>query len=283
VDATGRLVAEGLEGPPGEKGDSFTYEDFTPEQLEDLQGPPGPSGPDDLKPYGPENSYLIIQNGKPTWISGGPDPEPPGPIDPVMLYDNRDQPDTGVNGFGMHSDDGSFFEPTTTWDAYARTQDFFTTPIAGVAGLGGSGKGGGSWSMSATFNIEDAIDKVLQIDIAVGMRTTKPGDITGQTLIQVLNDSDQLQTITDSTQISIGAGDEWKVHSFTWFPSRPTPGLVKFTVNGSPVYGGTNNTFLGAYFQRWTLVDPAAWFLQRYLRKEIDTTDLLPSPLPPNS
>lgn len=29
-------------GKPGPKGDPFTYEDFTPEQLEDLRGPAGP-------------------------------------------------------------------------------------------------------------------------------------------------------------------------------------------------------------------------------------------------
>src|SRR5699024_1530780 len=39
------------EGPKGEKGDPFTYDDFTQEQLEGLRGPrgekgdPGPTGP----------------------------------------------------------------------------------------------------------------------------------------------------------------------------------------------------------------------------------------------
>ena len=35
-------------GPKGDKGDPFTYNDFTPEQLEQLKGPkgdPGPAGP----------------------------------------------------------------------------------------------------------------------------------------------------------------------------------------------------------------------------------------------
>ena len=38
-----------LKGAPGPKGDSFTYDDFTPEQLEALRGPqgePGPAGSD---------------------------------------------------------------------------------------------------------------------------------------------------------------------------------------------------------------------------------------------
>ena len=36
---------EGPAGPQGEKGDAFTYEDFTPEQLAALTGPQGPQGP----------------------------------------------------------------------------------------------------------------------------------------------------------------------------------------------------------------------------------------------
>jgi len=50
----------GPEGPPGrgEKGDPFTYADFTPEQLQALTGPPGPPGPQGEQggqgPTGPE-------------------------------------------------------------------------------------------------------------------------------------------------------------------------------------------------------------------------------------
>lgn len=47
-----------VRGPKGDKGDPFTYEDFTPEQLESLKGPkgdigePGPKG--DTGPVGPQ-------------------------------------------------------------------------------------------------------------------------------------------------------------------------------------------------------------------------------------
>lgn len=34
----------GSKGDQGEKGDAFTYDDFTPEQLEGLRGPQGPTG-----------------------------------------------------------------------------------------------------------------------------------------------------------------------------------------------------------------------------------------------
>lgn len=41
----GRIFISGKEGPPGPKGEPFTYEDFTPEQLEGLKGPKGDTGP----------------------------------------------------------------------------------------------------------------------------------------------------------------------------------------------------------------------------------------------
>lgn len=58
MDAPAELTAEitaagppGADGPAGEKGDPFRYEDFTPEQLEALTGPQGPEGPEG--PEGP--------------------------------------------------------------------------------------------------------------------------------------------------------------------------------------------------------------------------------------
>ena len=41
---TGPQGPAGATGPAGPKGDAFTYEDFTPEQLEALTGPQGPAG-----------------------------------------------------------------------------------------------------------------------------------------------------------------------------------------------------------------------------------------------
>lgn len=44
----GPAVRDGLQGPPGPKGEPFKYEDFTPEQLEALRGPAGRDGHDGL-------------------------------------------------------------------------------------------------------------------------------------------------------------------------------------------------------------------------------------------
>lgn len=48
-------IKVGVQGPPGPKGDPFTYDDFTQDQLEALTGPqgiPGPAGPEG--PAGPK-------------------------------------------------------------------------------------------------------------------------------------------------------------------------------------------------------------------------------------
>lgn len=59
-------AASGVQGPKGEKGDPFTYEDFTPQQLEALRGPQGIQGPQGLAgqtgatgPQGPAGASVV--------------------------------------------------------------------------------------------------------------------------------------------------------------------------------------------------------------------------------
>ena len=40
----------GVQGVPGPKGDPFTFDDFTPEQLANLKGPQGSDGKDGVTP-----------------------------------------------------------------------------------------------------------------------------------------------------------------------------------------------------------------------------------------
>ena len=83
VDATGRLVAEGLQGQPGEPGSPGEPGQPGAPGAPGEQGPPGEGVP---QPYGEEGSYLRIQNGQPAWAEGGgsgPDPEPEG--DQIIL------------------------------------------------------------------------------------------------------------------------------------------------------------------------------------------------------
>lgn len=283
VDATGRLVAEGLEGPPGEKGDAFTYEDFTAEQLEGLQGPPGPSGPDDLKPYGPENSYLIIQNGKPTWVADGSEPAPPGPVDPVMLIDKRDEPVSGVTDLGAYADSGFYLEPLETWDAYARTLPTWETPQAKRAGIGGLNQTNGNLVIPFTFNLTAGLGMVLEIDM-VHHVTCQPGNLnsfTSEHYIQCSTEEDKLQIISNTFKSSCPAEESWFLNTASFFVQRDSIGLVDFRFSASsswPDYTDIN----GIWVQRWRFVDPGAFLLQRQLNRiqtlrQVGQADLLNS------
>ena len=63
----GRLFISGKEGPPGPKGDPFTYEDFTPEQLEGLKGPKGDTGPQG--PQGPQGKAFTYDDFTPEQLA----------------------------------------------------------------------------------------------------------------------------------------------------------------------------------------------------------------------
>lgn len=56
----GRIFISGKEGPPGPKGEPFTYDDFTPEQLEGLKGPKGDTGP--VGPQGPQGKAFTYDD-----------------------------------------------------------------------------------------------------------------------------------------------------------------------------------------------------------------------------
>ena len=71
VDATGRLVAEGLQGEQGEQGE------------QGIQGPPGPEGPPGsggitLPPDPYEGALLGWLNGGLAWVGTPPVPIPEG-------------------------------------------------------------------------------------------------------------------------------------------------------------------------------------------------------------
>lgn len=75
---------QGEKGDKGDTGDPFTYEDFTPEQLEALRGPEGPMGP-----QGPQGAKGLKGDTGARGIQGPIGPTGPrgmmGPIGPIGL------------------------------------------------------------------------------------------------------------------------------------------------------------------------------------------------------
>ena len=271
VDATGRLVAEGLQGPPGEQGDPFTYDDFTPEQLEDLQGPPGPpgedgqDGPNDLKPYGPEYSYLIIQNGKPTWVESGAGPEPPPPTDPVMLIDKRDESVSTVNQFGTWNDAGQYVEvEDETWDEYCRHLEVWDNPTGKRSGLGGLAPSGSTMTIPFTLNLREGMDRVLELQIC-GQWTGTDGNYGGYArhYYEISTDSDHLMNLTGKLDTPVyGQSMDFTKYTYNFLVTRPDLGLVNFNFRAWPAKSNYAQV-VSSYIQRWRFVDPSVFFLKQ--------------------
>ena len=158
VDATGRLVAEGLrgtEGPPG------------PEGPQGPEGPPGPGGIE-LPPDPYEGALLGWLNGELSWIGTPPVPIPDNVYGPITSWDSENgllsidgiYPETIGNGVYLYQCDerGDFY--TEDWNV---TQTWSRgTVTSGDAALmfNGDNSGGSNWSSAdqeATFTFAEPI------------------------------------------------------------------------------------------------------------------------------
>lgn len=82
---TGDTGPAGATGPAGPKGDAFTYEDFTPEQLEALTGPQGPAGATGpAGPTGPQGPKGDTGDTGPAGATGATGPQGPQGIQGVQ-------------------------------------------------------------------------------------------------------------------------------------------------------------------------------------------------------
>ena len=166
VDATGRLVAEGLEGQPGEAGEKGDKGDKGDPGDPGTPGAPGADGNDGEDgagvptPYGWEGSVLTIQEGSPQWVGGtdpdiDPEPEPEGLVELV---------NTG-SGNPQHQDmrdmNGYVYTGPIPWDEYARSLPYFN--IQAPAGMVGMSRAV-DMRLVNKFNIQDALGMILTLE-----------------------------------------------------------------------------------------------------------------------
>lgn len=98
---TGDTGPQGETGPAGPQGDAFTYDDFTPEQLEALTGPQGPAGA--TGPAGPKGDAFTYADFTPEQLEALTGPQGPagatGPAGPTGPQGPKgDTGDTGPAG-----------------------------------------------------------------------------------------------------------------------------------------------------------------------------------------
>ena len=276
VDATGRLVAEGLEGPQGEKGDAFTYEDFTPEQLESLKGEQGDPGPNVLLPYGPEGSFLKIENGVPVWTSGEAPPEPEPPAHPCMVLDwsQGGSPPGQPASFGLRDDAGALVVPPDGWDAHARTQDFWNTPVPELRGVSAESSGARSFEYYFGLNFtENTFDHILTLEVSqcVDIKQTSNGTelrtiITPNTETGTLTGLNPIQTTYLWSSWNPSLGLHKSRGQITYLITRDALGRVEFKVSTSWI----SSLSVGVGHPQWSgiqswKIEPSSLYLLKRL------------------
>lgn len=270
VDATGRLVAEGLQGQQGEQGEP---------------GPPGlpqlPSGefegavlgwvdgalawlePSGLpQPLGIEGQIIQMHNEEAIWVTA---PEvPPVYVAPVVLTN-----DTYLdsNKFGMFDNFGNKPTITTTWDKYAREQPFWTTlKSSSAAGLSYKN----AKSITGDFNLENQLARVLEIGVGCKNKCTggKYGSYPWK--LNASASSANLQPIRTEHNYSATPNNYGSTTAkFQWLINRDTVGdfQITITVNGEDV-GTAQESWI--CIQQWDVVDAGRAALNNQMRLQAD-------------
>ena len=261
VDATGRLVAEGLQGPPGEPGQP---------------GSEGPPGPNVLLPYGEENSYLVIENGVPTWTLNPPTPPGPEPTYDVMLVDNREVPRSDIYDFGVYDDQQNLVVPPDPWDQACRSLPVFSDPTEKRSGIGGRGaEGKGLCSYSLKFNISEALGKVLQLTFVARMAVTY-SSAWSTYYSEVSTEDTNFQPIKVQDEFYINQSTTQKV-VFSYLINRPDFTDAEFTFT-TRIRQGSYGYPDWSVLQRWEVIDSSTYLMQRMLAARnsgVSSTDLV--------
>ena len=217
VTPDGKVIAQGLDGTPGEQG---------PPGEKGEQGPPGPPGEAAWPPNPFEGAYLVWLNGEPTWFSNDVVPIPPGSAGPITKVDNNQvlefpsplDPNlffTGVNVYACNTDgsnwngDGDYLTDKK-WDqgsgsgniyAVTNSENLFDGDLSTFMGGGwnGSDSGFGTFTFSTPIPVNN-----LQV---AGISNGSPFLING-TEVTSLPDSDtgvwvNIGGVTELSSISL--------------------------------------------------------------------------------
>lgn len=254
VDATGRLVAEGLQGPQGEPGP---------------EGPPGlpqlPAGSFEgavlgwvngelawleveglPQPLGTEGQIIQIVDETPIWITNENVKPPPPPA--VTVVQGTADP---AQFYGMFSSESVLQGPEVVWDSYARKQSFWeATEGGGQIGV----SRGRSYTFTQKFNVNGDFGKLLILRGTAQFFHSNGGDDAWELSCQ--RDNANLgEVVTANNERVVGEGLRTFDYEFSFLINREDVGDVNFTINfngnGSNM---SNDTFIN--FQQWKTVDP---------------------------
>ena len=254
VDDTGRLVAEGLQGPKGDPGE---------------QGPPGANGgsfPLPADPY--EGALLGWLNNELAWVGTPPVPIPEGvfgpmtSVDPsgVITVEETIPSEVGTGVYLIQCDrEGKYTNPVSGFDM---RKDWTTTAVdflahqSFVLSKGFDGNLDTSTLSETDFSLEGLIDEEvseMEIMITSGINSAKTFTVT-------VNDSD--------TKVITGTDSEMRANPLSFSINAP---LSKVSVNrGGAVTGG----FVYIKVDGKTLVLPELGKVEGRVDQKIDDSSL---------
>lgn len=212
----------------------------------------------DLKPYGPEESYLMIRDGEPKWIADGSEPKPPVYVSPVRLLDKRDEPaPPNATNFGCYNKDGFLIFPESSWDNYCRTLPTWIEPAPQASGLGGLAKTAGVLDIPFSLALQEGFESILEIDIAhrVTCPANQTNSFTSEVRASLQTDNENLEVIYNSFTASPPTTDHTWITTFQFFVRARNIGVVDFTLLVRAGYSTDYVTLQGAWVQRWRYVN----------------------------
>ena len=264
VDGTGRLVAEGLQGPKGDPGE---------QGQQGPQGDPGPPGEGVPYPLGPEGSLLTIVDGVPAWAMYVP-PVPPEPTNAVTLVDTYGTTWSGAKDFGLRNNDGSIAANQSDWDTTIRTLDCWENPTSDARGLVVQKANSGNQellTMPFKLDLTGGQGMVLQLICSTRIGQNNP-PVT-----------DAYFSITSSSSDVVGINTtisavEWIWNpkaTFTFLVNQPDLGVVDFALKGEAPLTGFLWSVDYLSLQNYQLVESST-YLKRFLIRQRLAQNLLP-------
>ena len=261
VDATGRLVAEGLQGQPGEPGAPGAP--GTPGAPGE-PGPPGQPGADGEgvpKPYGEEGSVLTIQNGSPQWVAE-PEPEPePGPPGVFLATGVNNQP----RKQGMYDMSGNYYNGSTPWDDYAKSLEFWGSwaPL-NAQGMSRTEE----TSFSPVFNLSGATGMILSVHFAAKVFNTPSTAGSPHAIALGSLDSNLIGIVVEGEPVT-GAANTFLTMTLeaAILCNRPTYENITIPANISN-FDPTPNSFNVWNCYYWNLETPDAYLLRQIQKQE---------------
>jgi len=275
VDATGRLVAEGLlgpegpqgpqgpegpEGPEGPQGPGGTG----PEGPQGPQGPEGPPGPNVLLPYGTEGQIIQIIEGEPVWVTHKSVPLPTPGI--ITVINGTTDP---TRGQGMFDDNGQMVFPAPVWDEYARNLKCWSTQNPSIqTGISLSA----DYNMPVDFQVNISEGEVIEFKNTAQGTPHRPGTTTYGVVTATTDQPGKFSTINEGLVYQCtGYGEQCRDIGYIQLLAEADyagPLRVTFRNSGSSVTADFQNC------QRWEVISGTEAALRNQQRLSIEVKRL---------